>query len=107
CRPTLTTTAPAPVAISHAVIPNPASITVSTDSFVVTPRTNVYVDADATPEVEAIGAFAANLISARAGATAQRGTAPDSSIALRLEPSRANLGAEGYELTVSKTKVQI
>ena len=96
-------TAPTPVAISHAVIPNPASITVSTDSFPITPRTGVYVDADATPEVEAIGAYAANLFTL----ASRRGPAPDSSIALHLEPSRANLGAEGYELTVTKTKVQI
>jgi hexosaminidase len=96
----------------HAVIPAPLTIDVSpADSFLVTQRTVVYVDADATPEVDAIGTFAANLLSNRANASAQRlaagGAAPDSSISLRLDPSRTTLGAEGYELTATRAGVRI
>ena len=101
-----------PSPLAHAVVPIPSTIDVSrADSFLVTPRTVVYVDADASAEVEAIGTYAANVIASRAGATAQRlaagASAPDSSIVLRLDPSRTQLGAEGYELTATKTQVRI
>src|SRR5262245_38412423 len=111
CRPRVTTTTPpvppkqtTPPAgrpISHAVIPVPASISISApDSFLVTPRTVVFIDANASPEVEAIGNFAANVIASNFGATAQRlgAGAPDSSIVLTLDPSRTSLNTEGYEL---------
>ena len=77
CRSTPTTRpVPADRTVAYSVVPNPATIEVSrTDSFLVTPRTVVYVAADATPEVEAIGTYVANLIASRAGATAQRLTA--------------------------------
>ncbi len=107
-------TGPTPIGapLAHSVVPHPATIDVSrADSFLVTPRTVVFVASDATPEVEAIGTYAANLIAAHAGATAQRlaggGAAPDSSIALTVEPSRTQLGAEGYELTVTRTRASI
>jgi hexosaminidase len=81
------------------------------DSFLVTSRTVVYVDADASAEVEAIGTYTANLTASRAGATVQRlvagGALPDSSVGLTLDPSRAQLGAEGYELTVTRTQARI
>ena len=103
---------PAGPPLAHSVVPNPATIDVSrADSFLVTPRTIVFVDADATPEVEAIGTYAANLIASHVGAMAQRLPAgagiPDSSISLSLDASRAPLGAEGYELTAAKTQVRI
>jgi len=107
-------TAPVPAGqpLGYSVVPNPATIEVSrADSFLVTPRTIVFVAADATPEVEAIGNYAANLIASRAGVPAQRLAAgaaiPDSSISLVLDASRAQLGAEGYELTVTKTQARI
>ena len=98
--------------LAQAVIPAPSSITISApDSFLVTQRTIVFVDADASSEVEAIGTYTANLLSSTAGATAQRlaaGSAPsDSSIGLRLDPSRTELGEEGYELVVTKRQVRI
>jgi hexosaminidase len=109
-----TTTTPTPIdqPLDHAVIPIPSTITVTrADSFLVTPRTIVYVDANATAEVEAIGTYAANVIASRVGATAQRlaggAAAPDSSISLTLDPSRTQLGAEGYELTSTRTSVRI
>jgi hexosaminidase len=122
CRPRVTTTTPpvppkqtTPPAgrpISHAVIPIPASITISApDSFLVTPSTVVFIDANASPEVEAIGNFAANVIASNFGATAQRlgagAAAPDSGIVLTLDPSRTSLNAEGYELTATKQQVRI
>jgi hexosaminidase len=90
------------------IVPNPVTLELSpSDSFLVTPRTAVYVDANASPEVEAIGTYTANLISSVAGATARRGAATDSSIALVLDPSRTQLGDEGYELTATRTRVTI
>jgi hexosaminidase len=107
-------TGPTPVgpAVTVSVVPNPATIDVSrADSFLVTPRTIVFVAPDASTEVEAIGTYAANLIASQAGATAQRLAAgaaiPDSSISLTIDPSRAQLGAEGYELTVTRSSVRI
>jgi hexosaminidase len=96
----------------YAIVPNPASIELSpTDSFLVTDRTRVLVDANASAEVEAVGTYAAALIASRVGATATRLApgvgAPDSTIALALDPTRTALGAEGYELTVTKTRARI
>ena len=71
-RPTTGPTA-ATGPLAHAVVPIPATIEISrADSFLVTPRTVVFVDADASAEVEAIGTYTANLIASTAGATAQR-----------------------------------
>ena len=109
CRqPAVVRPTPANRPPAYAIIPNPTTIEISApDSFLVTPRTIVYVDPNATPEVEAIGTYAANLISSVAGATARRGVPTDSSVALVLDPSRAQLGAEGYELTATRTRVTI
>lgn len=104
---------PSGAPLAYAVVPNPASIEVSrTDSFLVTPRTAVYVSADAPAEVEAVGTYAASLIASQFGAAAQRlaagATAPDSSIMLAIDTSRATqLGAEGYELTVTRSQARI
>jgi hexosaminidase len=114
CRATIAT-GPTPVGDhlpTHAVVPAPATIEVSrADSFLVTPRTIVFVAPDASPEVEAIGSYAANLVAPRAGVTAQRlapgATIPDSSISLSLDPARTQLGIEGYELTVTRTQARI
>jgi hexosaminidase len=97
---------------AYGVVPNPTSIELSpTDSFLVTDRTRVLVDANAGAEVEAVATYAAALIASRVGATAQRlapgSDAPDSTITLALDPARTALGAEGYELTVTKTRARI
>ncbi|HEV8214340.1 MAG TPA: beta-N-acetylhexosaminidase [Gemmatimonadaceae bacterium] len=97
----------------YAVVPNPTTIEIAPgrDSFLVTPRTAVVVDANASPEVEAVATYTAQLIAPRFGVMAQRLAAgapqPDSSVALTLESSRTALGAEGYELTVGRTQVRI
>ncbi|HSQ28456.1 MAG TPA: family 20 glycosylhydrolase [Gemmatimonadaceae bacterium] len=108
------TAAPTPAVppLAYSIVPNPATIEFArADSFRVTPRTVVFVAADATPEVQAIGTYAANLISSHVGDTAQRlqpGAPPaDSSISLAIDSARAQLGAEGYELTVTKTLVRL
>ena len=83
----------------------------SRGTFTLTSRTAVVIEASATPEVEAIGTYAADLFASRAGATAQRlasGTAvPDSTIMLALDPARAELGEEGYALAVTPTQVRV
>ena len=96
----------------HSVVPAPVTIDVSPpDSFPITPRTTVYVDAGANAELQAIGDYTANMISLVMGATAQQLTAgsvaPDSSIALTLNPARGDLGEEGYELSSTRTRVSI
>jgi hexosaminidase len=111
-RASITGPLPAGPPLAYSVVPNPSTIEVSrADSFLITPRTGVFVAADATPDVEAIGTYTANLIASRAGATAQRLAAgaavPDSSIGLTIDPSRAQLGVEGYELTVTRSSVRI
>src|SRR4051812_22090744 len=101
-RPTIAAT-PADRPLEHAVVPIPATIHIEPrDSFLVTPRTVVYIDGDANADVDSIGAFAANLISNRAGAMAQRlspgAAASDSSVTLHLDATRGDLGVEGYQL---------
>ena len=113
CRAPIGRPGPAEAPVLYSVVPNPATIDVSrADSFLVTPRTVVYVAADASPEVDAIGTYTANLIAPQFGDTAQRlaagASAPDSSIVLAIDSSRAQqLGGEGYELTVTKTQAHI
>jgi hexosaminidase len=110
CRPAAPGPTPAAGPLVHAVVPAPATIEISrSDSFLVTQRTVVYVDPSASQEILDIGTYAANLLASSAGATAQRlsGSAPDSSIVLSVDPSRTQLGSEGYELTSTKTRVTI
>jgi hexosaminidase len=112
CRAPVTGPVPAAPRLTYSIVPNPATIDVSrADSFLITPRTPVFIDADASADVEAIGTYAANLLASRAGAATQRlqpdAPAPDSSISLAIDTARAQLGAEGYELTVTKTRARI
>jgi hexosaminidase len=97
---------------SHFVVPAPLTIDVSpTDSFPLTPRTAVYVDAAASPEVQAIGDYTANMISLVIGATARRlpvaSPTPDSSITLLVDAMRLDLGDEGYELESTRIGVRV
>src|SRR5262245_10894682 len=96
----------------HSVVPAPVTIDVSpADSFLLTPRTGVYIDGSASAEVQAIGDYTANMISLVVGATARRiaadSVAPDSSIALALNAARADLGEDGYELSSTRTRVSV
>src|SRR5579872_5355045 len=107
CRgPVGTRPAPALPPMRHDIVPVPSTIQVSpADSFLVTPRTVVYVDAGASPEVASVGDFAAAMIASQFGAHAQRlggGAAPDSSIWLSIDSTRRDLGQEGYELTATR-----
>ena len=109
-RPFVTGATPASVRFPS-VVPAPASLSISRGTFALTPRTAVVVDADATPEVEGIGTYAADLFASRAGATAQRlatgSPTPDSTISLALDSARAELGEEGYALTVTPARVRV
>jgi len=107
-------TAPSPAnrRLAPAVIPAPVTLAVSrVDSFLITPRTGVYVDSLASAEVQAIADYTANLIASRAGAASRRlspgAMLPDSSIGLTLDSSRVDLGLEGYELTATRLQVRI
>jgi hexosaminidase len=114
CRaPTSTAVTPKPNGVVHmAVIPRPVLDSISdVDSFQVTPRTAVYVDAAAPAEVQAIADYAANMISTVIGTPAQRlqagSSAPDSSIVVAIDPARRDLAAEGYELVSTRTSVRV
>src|SRR4051812_7340340 len=73
CRAASTTAPRIDRTVRHSIVPAPSSIDLSpTDSFQVTPRTIVYIDASASSELQAIGDYTANLISSAFGATAQR-----------------------------------
>ena len=114
CRaPTSTAVTPRMNGTVHMpIIPRPVLDSISdVDSFQVTPRTSVYVDASASAEVQAIADYAANMISTVIGTPAQRlqagGSAPDSSIVVAIDPSRRDLAAEGYELVSARTSVRV
>jgi hexosaminidase len=98
--------------VRHAVIPVPATIDLSpTDSFSVTPRTSVYIGSDASAELQAIGDYAANMISSMYGTPAKRldagAAVPDSNVMLAIDASRTDLGDEGYEFNATRTSVRI
>ncbi len=100
------------VGVRMSIIPAPVTAEISpTDSFTVTPRTAVYVDAGAPQEAQSVADYAANMISTVIGTPAQRipagGSAPDSNIVIALDASRSDLGAEGYELTSTRTTIRI
>jgi hexosaminidase len=112
CYRPVTGPSPANRRNAPAVIPAPVTLAVaSRDSFLITPRTGVYVDSTAGAEVQAVGDYAANLLASQAGVTARRvapgAVLPDSSIRLTLDSSRTDLGLEGYELTATTTQVRI
>jgi hexosaminidase len=102
----------APRAIPHSVIPAPATAMIaSTDSFTVDTATSVVVDAGASEETARIGQYLVDLLAVRTLREVRR-LSPDSnagalSIHLRLEPQRAALGAEGYELTITRDRVSL
>src|SRR6478672_1452430 len=108
-----TSVAPRPdVRAGMPIVPAPVVADVSpTDSFSVTPRTTVYVDASSPADVLAIADYAANMISTLIGTPAQRisagGSAPDSNIVVTIDASRTDLGDEGYELNATRTAVKI
>ena len=93
------------------VVPAPSMVAFSVGTLVMGSRMRVAIDANASPEVEAIGNYAADLIASRAGARAQRlrpaESAPDSTISLALDAGRTDLGDEGYALTVTPAGARI
>ena len=110
-----TTTAPqptAPRAISQSVIPAPASVLIApTDSFTVDTATTVVVDADAKSETARIGQYLVDLLAIRTLREVRRLSADSNagarSMHLRLDPQSEALGAEGYELTITRDRVSL
>ena len=105
CRP--------PAALpAHGVVPAPAVAQVSRSAtFEVDSRTAVVVDAQADGEVEEVARYLRALIATTASPAARRLAAgeapPPRSIHLALDPQRAALGPEGYELTVTPDRVTL
>lgn len=97
------------------VIPRPQSLRLTGGSaFTVDSATRVVIAADASPDVERVAGFLAQLLSAdqRPGAAAPRRlgageAAPRGSVALTLDHARGSLGEEGYELSVDRERVTL
>jgi hexosaminidase len=125
-RPSVTPPGPERPTIPHAVIPIPASIQVTPGSFfAVDTTTTVVIPANATDEVERIGAILAGMVTLntpfndpgtpgmtgrkipRARRLAANESTPARSFSLSLDPSRSALGIEGYELAVTPTQVTL
>ena len=112
-RPTPTTApAPDPSRIAHAVVPVPASIQVSTaDTFRIDSATPVAIAASGNADAQRVAAYLVYMLHGPLGAPAQAiepgQSAPARGIALRLDASKANLGLEGYELTVTRDSVTL
>jgi len=113
-KPTTTPT-PAPVAAArpiHTVVPVPSSIQVTpTDSFRIDTTVRVVVAAGGGYAAEGVAAYLTNLLGGPAAPpprTLAAGEAvPPRSIQLALDPSKAALGLEGYELTVTHDGVTL
>ena len=96
----------------HSVIPLPAAIDISTGpSFAITPTTQILYEPSDDPRVESTAAQLAKLLaSALPSPPAVRpasGAPPAGSILLSAGVANANLGEEGYELTIAADGVRI
>ncbi len=98
-------TAPAP---TLAVIPQPASVTLAGETFILTAETRIFVEPDG-PESLAIGQYLAERLRPATGyplpVEAATGAPPPHSIYLTTSDSDPALGEEGYELTVTPQTV--
>jgi hexosaminidase len=99
-------------AAPHAIIPVPRAVRLTAgERFRIEPRTIVVIDANAPSDVHRIGTELSRLLGLSARRDARRlatGEAPPAgSIHLRLTPSTASLGAEGYELRVGAERASI
>ncbi len=95
--------APAPVI---AIIPRPAHVTASDGVFLVTPTTTIVTEA-ATDD---IGALLTGWLDPSMGFSlkaAHSAEATENVIALRIDPSLARLGPEGYSLVIARDRVTI
>lgn len=88
------------------VIPMPVSATATGDAFFITDETVII--ADSSPEVSATGEYLAALLRPATGFEIPvGGNNAKSAIRLSISGSDAQLGAEGYELTVNEDEVRI
>jgi hexosaminidase len=98
-----------PVAASHALIPLPVSVVLTAgQAYVVGPQTAVYV-APGSEDLQRIGRFLADLIGHATDKPIEvrQAAAAAGGIALVLDPAAANMGDEGYALTVAPDGVRI
>jgi hexosaminidase len=110
CMAGIATAQPGREAAAHTVIPAPSSIQLTAERFQIEPRTIVVIDRDAPPEVERIGRELTEMLGVSARKDSRRLAAgespPPGSVHLRLV-SNAELGREGYELTVARERVTL
>ena len=96
--------------LSHSVIPAPADVRLTGDRFAIDSGIAVYIDDDASPEVARVARHLADLLRPFAEAEPRRGNPMDSlpagSFRLTVRGS-AEMGAEGYELTIAPQLVTI
>ena len=111
CQPATTTTTrptPAPVVTGPRIVPLPASLVINGGPAFEVTRTTV-IAVDDNPEVRAIGESVAALLRPSTGfPIAVSVGAPDAgAIRLTLDPGRAALGEEGYELIAAATGLRL
>jgi hexosaminidase len=98
---------------AHAVVPAPASVQLdAAGTFVVDTTTEILIDADAPAAVEDVARRLAALLAPSVAPGAPRrlvagATPPPRAIHLRIDPSRAALGPEGYELTIAADRATL
>ena len=95
---------PVATPLAHAVIPQPTSIAISGEPFIVDSTTVVVVASGSGADAERIGGDLAYLLAGPLG-TPARTLSPDEappprSVRLTIDPSKTALGLEGYELAV-------
>ena len=96
----------------HALIPVPSSIQLApNDTFTVDSTTTVVVSAGAGPDAERVGAYLAYMLGGPLGPpsrTLAAGEAPPPrGVLLSIDASKASLGLEGYELTVTREAITL
>jgi hexosaminidase len=91
----------------ESVIPLPVSATTTGNAFFITDETVIVADSS-VQEVRAIGNYLAGILRPATGFKLPVSAGGDrSAIHLMLSPGDAELGAEGYELTVSEAQVKL
>lgn len=110
CRPTPASTGPAPTARPLiSVIPAPAGMSVRAGSFTIDSTTVIVVDA-ASDSALAVGEALARQLRPATGfpLSVSRGPAPArGAMILRVDPARADVGDEGYALSVDADNVRL
>jgi len=109
CSSTAPSTAPSPVAsLTPNLVPMPSSMNMSGgEPFTIAATTSIVVDGSNAEAARTAELLAAVLRPSTGFPIAISSTPSAGSIALRLAPSRAALGDEGYDLTVTRDSVRV